>query len=151
MVVNARYSHPYEINRMKEQTPTPIPDLDSAAYWEAAHRHEFLLQRCGSCERFRFYPRSHCPYCFSASFEWQRASGRGTIYSFTIIHRAPSPGFADKVPYVLALIDLLEGVRMMTNIIECEPNDVAIGMPVEVVFEDLNDTISLPQFRPVQS
>ena len=135
---------------MNEERPTPIPDLDSAPYWEAAHRHKLLLQRCGSCERFRFYPRSHCPFCFSGSFEWELASGRGTVYSFTIVHRAPSPGFQNKVPYVLALIDLFEGVRMMTNIIECAPHDVEIGMPVEVVFEDLNDTISLPQFRPVQ-
>ena len=135
---------------MNEQTPTPIPDLDSVPYWEAAHRHEFLLQRCGSCKRFRFYPRSHCPYCFSGSFEWERASGQGTVYSFTIIYRPPSPGFQNKVPYVLALIDLFEGVRMMTNVIECEPGDVEIGMPVEVVFDDLNDTISLPQFRPVE-
>src|ERR1051326_2387984 len=92
----------------------------------------------------------HCPYCFSGSFEWERASGQGTVYSFTIIYRPPSPGFQNKVPYVLALIDLFEGVRMMTNVIECEPGDVEIGMPVEVVFDDLNDTISLPQFRPVE-
>lgn len=135
---------------MDEHRSTPIPDLDSAVYWEAAHRHEFVLQRCSSCDTFRFYPRSHCPNCFSGSFEWRPASGLGTVYSFTIIHKAPSPGFRDKVPYVLALIDLSEGVRMMTNIIECQPNEVEIGMLVEVVFEDINDTISLPQFRPVQ-
>jgi uncharacterized OB-fold protein len=127
----------------------PIPDSDSAVYWEAAHRHEFLLQRCGSCEKFRFYPRSHCPYCFSGSFEWRQPLGRGTVYSYTIIHKTPAPGFRDKVPYVLALIDLAEGVRMMTNIIECEPETVEIGMSVEIAFEDINDAISLPQFRPV--
>jgi len=135
---------------MSEQRSIPIPDLDSAPYWEAARRHELLLQRCTSCERFRFYPRSHCPYCFSDSFEWQRSSGRGTVYSFTIIHKAPSPAFREKVPYVLALIDLLEGCRMMTNIVECEPDAVKINMPVQIVFEDLNDEISLPQFRPLQ-
>jgi len=135
---------------MQQQRPIPIPDLDSAAYWEAARRHELVLQRCRSCDRFRFYPRSHCPYCFSGSFAWQSASGRGTVYSFTIIHRAPSPGFEAKVPYVLALIDLSEGVRMMSNITECDPNDVEIGMPVEIAFEDLSDTISLPQFRPAR-
>jgi len=135
---------------MTEPRPIPIPDLDSAAYWEAARRHEFLLQRCSSCERFRFYPRSHCPHCFSGSFQWQHASGRGTIYSFTVIHKAPSAGFRDKLPYVLALIDLVEGVRIMTNVVDCRPNDVEIGMPVEVVFEDINETISLPQFRPAQ-
>jgi hypothetical protein len=81
-------------------------------------------------------------------FEWKRSSGRGTVYSFTIIHKAPSPAFREKVPYVLALIDLLEGVRMMTNIVECLPDAVEVGMPVEIAFEDLNDKISLPQFKP---
>ena len=134
---------------MSDQRPIPIPDRDSEVYWQAARRHQLLLQRCGSCQKFRFYPRSHCPYCSSESFEWQPASGRGKVYSFTVIHRSPSPSFRDKVPYVLALIDLQEGVRMMTNVIECEPDAVEIGMPVEVTFEDLNDSISLPQFRPV--
>ncbi|HZJ46774.1 MAG TPA: Zn-ribbon domain-containing OB-fold protein [Pyrinomonadaceae bacterium] len=134
---------------MSDQRPIPIPDRDSEVYWQAAHRHQLLLQRCSSCRKFRFYPRSHCPYCSSELFEWQPASGRGTVYSFTVIHRSPSSSFRDKVPYVLALIDLQEGVRMMTNVIECEPDAVEIGMPVEVAFEDLNESISLPQFRPV--
>jgi len=135
---------------MSEKRPLPIPDLDSAVYWEAAHRREFLLQRCVSCERFRFYPRSICPYCFSEAFEWKRLSGQGTLYSYTVIHKPPSPAFRDKVPFILALIDLAEGVRMMSNILECEPNSVEIGMPVEIVFEDVSDKITLPQFRPLQ-
>jgi uncharacterized OB-fold protein len=150
MAINARDSYPGKIeNEMSEQRSIPIPDLDSEFYWKAARRHELLLQRCISCERFRFYPRSHCPYCFSDSFEWQRSSGRGKVYSFTVIHKAPSPAFRKKVPYVLALVDLLEGCRMMTNIIECGPDTVEINMPVQIDFEDLNDEISLPQFRPI--
>jgi uncharacterized OB-fold protein len=77
-----------------------------------------------------------------------RAAGRGTVYSFTVIHRPPFPVFRDKVPYVLAIIELTEGVRMMTNIIGCEPNMVEIGMPVEVTFEDVTEEITLPQFKP---
>lgn len=129
--------------------PLPKPDRDSAIYWEAAKRHELLLQQCSSCQRFRFYPRVICPHCFSESFEWRRASGTGRIYSFTTIHRAPFPSFADKVPYTLALIELDEGVRMMSNIIDCDPMTVEIGMRVEVTFEDLTEEISLPQFKAV--
>ncbi|HKZ79874.1 MAG TPA: Zn-ribbon domain-containing OB-fold protein [Pyrinomonadaceae bacterium] len=136
---------------MDTQRPLPKPDQDSVAYWEAARRHELLLQQCSACNKFRFYPRCICPYCFSDKFEWRQAAGRGTVYSFTIIHRAPFPAFRDKVPYVLALIELTEGVRMMTNILECEPNMVEIGMPVEVTFEDVTEEVTLPQFRPAKA
>jgi uncharacterized protein len=132
------------------QRPLPKPDHDSAVYWEAARRHELLVQQCGSCQRFRFYPRSICPYCFSDKFEWQRSAGLGTVYSFTVIHRPAFPAFRDKVPYVLALIELNEGVRMMSNILGCDPKAVEIGMAVEVTFEDVTDEITLPQFKPVE-
>jgi uncharacterized OB-fold protein len=127
--------------------PLPRPDKDSQAYWDAARRHELVLQRCSECNRFRFYPRSICPYCLSDQFEWRRASGRGAIYSFTIIHRPPVPAFRDRVPYVLALIDLEEGVRMMSNVVDCDPHSVEIGMAVEVIFEDITEEITLPKFR----
>ncbi len=133
---------------MDTERPLPKPDQDSKVYWEGARRHELLLQQCGSCKRFRFYPRSVCPHCFSDQFEWRKASGRGSVYSFTVIHRAPFPAFRDKVPYVLALIELNEGVRMMTNIIDCDPDLITIGMPVEVTFEKVSEEITLPQFKP---
>ncbi|MGH9901584.1 MAG: Zn-ribbon domain-containing OB-fold protein [Pyrinomonadaceae bacterium] len=130
------------------ERPLPKPDHDSRAYWEAARRHELVLQQCAACARFRFYPRVVCPHCFSDGFEWRRAAGRGTVYSFTVIHRAPFPAFRDKVPYVLALIELDEGVRMMTNVVGCDPDAVRIGMPVEVTFEDVTEEVTLPQFKP---
>jgi uncharacterized OB-fold protein len=136
---------------MDNQRPLPKPDQDSTVYWEGARRHELLLQRCTSCRRFRFYPRSICPHCFSDTFEWRRSTGRGTIYSYTVIHRPPFPAFRDKVPYVLALIELKEEVRMMSNIIDCDPNTVEIGMPVEVTFEDITEEITLPQFKLSQA
>jgi len=132
------------------QRPLPKPDQDSAVYWEAARRHELVLQLCTACQRFRFYPRSICPYCFSDKFEWRRSPGRGTVYSYTVIHRPPFPAFRDKVPYVLALIELNEDVRMMSNIIDCDPTTVEIGMSVEVTFEDITEEITLPQFKPSQ-
>jgi len=130
--------------------PLPKPDQDSQVYWEAARRHELVLQQCSSCQRFRFYPRIICPYCFSDTFEWRQVSGRGTVYSFTVIHRPPFPAFRDKVPYVLALVELDEEVRMMSNIVNCDPQAVEIGMPVKVKFEDVTEEITLPQFEPRQ-
>lgn len=134
---------------MAYEGPLPKPDKDSEVYWEAARRHELVLQQCRACERFRFYPRLVCPQCLSDQFEWRRASGRGVVYSFTVIHRPPFPAFRDRVPYVLALIDLEEGVRMMSNVIGCEPNEVRIGMPVEATFDDVTEEITLPKFKPV--
>lgn len=134
---------------MVDERPLPKPDHDSEQYWAAARRHELVLQQCEACAKFRFYPRSVCPNCLSDRFQWKHASGRGSVYSFTIIHRPPLPAFRNRVPYVLALIELEEGVRMMTNIVECHPADVYIGMPVKVTFEDVTEEITLPQFKPL--
>lgn len=133
---------------MSYEGPLPKPDKDSAAYWEAARRHELVMQRCAHCYRFRFYPRSVCPYCLSDEFQWQRVSGRGVIHSFTVVHRPPHPAFRDRVPYVLALIKLEEGIQMMSNVVDCDPTMVRIGMPVEVTFDDITPEITLPKFRP---
>jgi uncharacterized OB-fold protein len=132
------------------ERPLPIPDQDTRPYWEAARRHELLIQRCRACGQHYFYPRPYCPQCLSPETEWVRASGRGTVYSFTVNHRAAHPAFADRLPYVVALIDLAEGPRMMSTIVECDPADVHIGMAVEVTFEDVTDEISLPVFRPAR-
>jgi len=134
---------------MEYKGPLPKPDKDSEVYWDAARRHELVLQQCRACERFRFYPRLVCPHCLSDQFEWRRASGRGVVYSFTVIHRPPFPAFRDHVPYVLALIDLEEGVRMMSNVVGCEPSEVRIGLPVEVTFADVTEEVTLPKFKPV--
>jgi uncharacterized OB-fold protein len=131
--------------------PLPKPDKDSEVYWEGARRHELLLQRCGACQKFRFYPRSVCPFCLSDTFEWTESTGRGTVYSFTVIHRAPSRAFQGKVPYVLALIELDEGIRMMSNVVDTDPAEVRIGMRVEVVFDDVTSEVTLPKFRPLNS
>jgi uncharacterized OB-fold protein len=130
------------------QRPLPTPDRDSEFFWESARRQELVLQQCADCQKFRFYPRSVCPHCLSDRFEWRRASGHGVVYSFTVIHRPPTPAFREQVPYVLALIDLAEGVRMMSNIVGCDPQEVAMGMPVEVTFEELTAEITLPVFKP---
>ena len=129
--------------------PLPIIDEDSRPYWEAAKRHELMMPRCNDCGKFVFYPRIHCPHCKGTSLTWQKLSGRGTIYSYTVPRVPITPAYKDSVPYVVALIDLDEGPRMMANIIDCDPEQVSIGARVEVVFQDVTDEVTLPQFRLV--
>ena len=137
---------------MAAATPTrkPLPRVDeeSRGWWEALARHELFLQRCRGCGTLRFYPRALCPACLADTTEWLRASGRGTVYSFTVTYQNQAPGFRDELPYVLAIVELAEGVRLMTNVTGCPPEGVRVGMPVEVVFEDVTPEITLPKFRP---
>ncbi len=128
----------------------PLPRIDEEArgYWEALARHELYFQRCRDCGTKRFYPRALCPVCLSSATEWVRASGRGVVYSFTVTYQNQAPGFREELPYVLAIVELDEGVRMMTNVVGCAPDAVRVGMPVQVVFEDVTAEITLPKFRP---
>jgi uncharacterized OB-fold protein len=128
--------------------PLPRIDEESRGYWEALQRHELYFQRCRSCGTKRFYPRALCPVCLSSDTEWVRASGRGTVYTFTVTHQNQALGFRDELPYVLATVELEEGVRMLTNIVGCAPADVHIGMPVEVVFDDVTPEVTLAKFGP---
>ena len=128
--------------------PLPIPDAQTAPYWEAAREHRLVLPRCGDCGRFHFYPRALCPHCASASLSWAPASGRGSVYSYTVVHRAPSPAFAGELPYVVALIELEEGPHLMSNVVNCAPDAVRIGMRVKAVFRDFEDGTVLPVFAP---
>jgi uncharacterized OB-fold protein len=128
--------------------PIPVPNEDSRQFWEGCRANKLLLQKCDSCGHVRFYPRILCTECGSTETTWIEASGRGTVYSHTTIHRAPSPAFKADVPYVLALVTLEEGGRMMTNIVGCKPEEVAIDMPVKVKFEKVSDEISVPKFEP---
>ena len=126
----------------------PQPGPVSQPFWEAARRHELVLQRCSGCEAHVFYPRYNCPHCGSQDLEWVTAPGRGTVYSYTVARRPTHPAFADRVPYVIAIVELEEGPRMTTNIVDCDPDSVHIDMPVAVTFEDISDEISLVMFRP---
>ena len=128
--------------------PLPRIDEESRGYWEALARHELYFQRCRDCGTKRFYPRALCPACLSSATEWVRATGRGTVYSFTVTYQNQAPGFREELPYVLAIVELDEGVRMMTNVVGCAPDAVRIGMAVEVVFEDVTAEITLAKFRP---
>ena len=135
----------------EKKYPKPLPRIDeeSKGFWEACQRHELYLQRCGECGAFRYYPRALCPSCLSDRTEWVPSSGKGTIYTFTVVYQNLAAGFRDELPYVLAYVELEEGVRMLTNIVGCPPEAVRIGMPVEVVFEDVTPAVTLPKFKPV--
>jgi uncharacterized OB-fold protein len=126
--------------------PLPLPDGETKPYWDATKEHRLLIKRCQDCQTAIFYPRSVCPSCMSDRVDWVAASGRGTIYSYTVVRRAP-PQFVEDAPYVVALIDLAEGVRLMSNVVGASPSDVRIGAVVEVVFEDVTPEITLPKFR----
>ena len=131
--------------------PVPRPQPESDLYWEKAKQRELWLRKCNSCGQAYFYPRDISPCCFSRDTGWIQASGRATLYTFGIVHRAPHPGFAGDVPFVTAIVELEEGPRMPTNIVGIEeptPEKLQIGMPLEVTFEDITDEIALPKFRP---
>lgn len=135
----------------KYAKPLPRIDEESKGFWEACQRHELYVQRCRSCRSYRYYPRALCPACLSDDTEWVRSSGRGAVYTFTVTYQNQAPGFRDELPYVLAYVELEEGVRLLTNIVRCPPDDVRIGMPVEVVFDDVTAEVTLPKFKPSAS
>lgn len=127
--------------------PLPQPDAESRAFWEGVKARQLKLQCCRACQR-RFYPRAACPHCLSGEFEWVASSGKGTIYSYTVCYRSAGEAFAADVPYIVALVDLAEGVRLMSNLIGCKPDQARVGMPVQVVFEDASPDITLYKFKP---
>ena len=128
--------------------PLPIPSAESAPYWEYCKKGELRIQRCDSCGAFVHYPRVLCPHDASPDLQWTRVSGRGSVFSFTISHRAFHPGFSDDVPYVIAIVELEEGPRLMCRIRDAAPEDVRVGLPVEVFFEAVTPEVTLPFFRP---
>ena len=129
--------------------PVPIPIPETQYYWDKVREHELWIQRCNECSHVFFYPRLHCPQCMSENLEWFQASGKGTLYSYMINHR-PAPGFEDEAPYAIALVQLDEGPRMMTNIVGIEntPENLVLDMPLEVVFEDVLPDVTIPKWRP---
>ena len=135
---------------MSDSLPVPIVNADSAPYWEGASQDKLLLQHCRDCGAKQFFPRFLCIACGSDNTDWVEASGKGTVHSFTVVHRAAFPEFQAQTPYVVALVDLEEGPRMMTNIVGDGALGVEIGEPVVVTFEARGDEgAKVPQFRRV--
>ncbi len=129
--------------------PMPGPDEESAPYFEGARAHKLMLMRCESCGRYRFPSRDRCDRCWSTETAWAQASGKGTVYTFGLMHQLYHPGFKDQIPYNVAVVELEEGPRMATNIVGVPNDQIRVGMAVEVTFEDISAEISLPKFRPV--
>lgn len=131
--------------------PLPQPTELTRPFWAAAREHRLLIQRCKACAEHCFYPRPLCPHCGEEALEWVEASGRGTLYSYTVARRPTSRAFTDRVPYVIAIVELEEGPHMTTNIVESDPESLRVGDPVEAVFEDVADEIALVYFRKLGS
>ena len=129
--------------------PVPQPTEYSEGFWEGVANGELRIQRCVGCRDLRHYPQPMCPECRSPDFEWARVSGRGEIYSYAIANRAFHPAWQAHVPYVIATIELDEGVRMVTDLLGVDPDSVEIGQRVEVYFEALPGQGKMPRFRIV--
>jgi uncharacterized OB-fold protein len=125
--------------------PIPVLDGDSKPYWEGVEQGELRIQLCSDCNKHIFYPRSICPHCFSDHVEWVTASGRGRIHSYTVVHQSYGP-FAAQTPFVVAIIELEEGVRLMSRVVGSREH-IAIDKPVEVFFEKPDDNLTLPYFK----
>jgi uncharacterized OB-fold protein len=130
--------------------PKPLPHLTPSErpFWEAAHRHELRLQRCGTCGIIRYPIAPICPACLALAYTWERLSGRGVVSTWVVVHKVYFAGFAPDVPYNVAQVRLEEGPRLTTNLVEVDNAAIYSGMPVEVVFDDVTETITLPKFRP---
>lgn len=131
------------------RAPLPQPTPETRRFFDGLRERRLLIQRCGDCGKAYYYARPFCPECLSGDVAWEEASGKGTLYSFVINYRSP-PGF--DAPYIIAVVELAEGPRMMTNLVGVEPDPelVRCDMAVEIVFEDVSEEVTLPKFRLVE-
>ena len=129
----------------------PLPTIvgETKPFWDSCRQGKLLLQKCGRCAEYQFYPRGICAECWSSDIRWVQASGKGTVWTFTVTYQNRTPGFVEEIPYVLALVELEEGVKMFSNIVQCNPREVKIGMAVEVTFVRANDQVTVPYFKPI--
>jgi uncharacterized OB-fold protein len=130
----------------------PLPKVDelNGPFWQAAREHRLVIQRCDRCDRSQYPAVESCPAC-GASLKWVDARGTGVLHTYTVFHQVYHPAFADAVPYNVSIVELPEGPLILTNVVECENADLRIGMPLEVVFDDVGEGVTLPKFRPVSS
>lgn len=139
-----------ERGRAIRQVRPFLEELEAKPFWTNLREHKLTAQRCKSCNKFfSFPPQGSCPHCLSPEYEWVALSGKGKVYSFVTYHRAWHPAYQEKVPYNVSLIDLEEGPRLISNVVGCKHDEVKIGMPVEIVYDD-REEYTLPQFRPIK-
>jgi uncharacterized OB-fold protein len=128
--------------------PLPVVTEENRPFWEGCQQGKLLLQFCTQCQRYQFYPRLYCMHCGFDRLRWVEASGHGVIYSYSIIHQNKSPEFVNDTPYNVAIVQLEEGPRMLSDIVDIAAADLRVDLPVTVVFDRVTDTISLPRFCP---
>jgi len=127
--------------------PLPAPTLDNAPFYEAARRGELRFQRCSSCRTFRHYPRPICPRCLGRDYVWEKATGRGTVYTWTIVRGPTLPAFEHRLPYNVVDVLLVEGVHFVSEVLDCPPEEIRAGMAVEATFVPVTEEITLVKFR----
>ena len=135
---------------MTQAAPTrlkPIVTLDIKFFWDHCDKEQLVCERCSNCQKFRFPPRPMCPHCHSTKRELVPLSGKGEVYSWTVVWRPQTPEFT--VPYAAVIMRMDEGYDFLSNMIECEPDSIHVGMRAKVAFHKLNDDITLPYFVPV--
>lgn len=132
---------------LTQSLPLPQISRDNAEFYAAAARGELRFQRCTPCRRFRHYPRPACPYCLSRDFSWEPSSGRGTVYTWTIVRGPTLPAFQDKLPYNVVDVLMDEGVHFQSEVLDCAPEEIEAGMPVQAVFVPVSDDVTLVKFR----
>ena len=130
------------MSQMERTYSDPDINMETAVYWESAKNGKLLVKTCKACGKLHYYPRTICPHCLSSDTDWVEASGRGSIYTYSVMRRT-------EIPYVIAYVTLEEGVTMLSNIVECDVDDVTVGQAVEVVFRVTEGGLALPVFRPV--
>lgn len=131
------------------QKPLPKATPETEPFWQGCKEGKLVLPRCRDCNRFHYYPRAVCPHCWSRNLTWEELSGRGKLYSYVISHR-PAPGFQEETPYAIAVVELEEGPRIMTNLtgVDQTPDALVLDMPMEITFEEVTEEVTMFKFRP---
>jgi hypothetical protein len=129
--------------------PLPAITTSDRAYWEGAKRHELMAYKCLNCGAY-YHPSIYCVSCDAPSMEWVKVSGKGRVFTFGVYHQAYHPAWKEDIPYNVSWIKLDEGPLLLSNVVECKNEDISVGMPVEVVFVDVDEDVTLPKFRPVR-
>jgi uncharacterized OB-fold protein len=128
--------------------PLPIPTATSAPFWDALREERLLLQRCDTCRRWVYYPRSHCPSCLRPALTWTAVSGRGRLHTYTVARQPTAPHFAGLEPQLLGVVELEEGPRLTTTLVDVDPEDLRVGLEVVPVFDHVDDEHTLLRYRP---
>lgn len=140
------------MNERKYEKPLPEVTPLTKPFWDSTKRHELVVQRCKGCGRYIWYPKAWCPFCGSRELEWAKVSGLGTVYAATTtrIVAGNSPAWGEELPYTIAIVDMDEGFRMYGRVVDVKPEEVEVGMRVEIYFEDATEEIAIPIFRPLE-